>query len=350
MGTTRVSDRSPAPAGGGALPLFDAAKIGVLGNCAIGIMNLSLGKNSVTFYQLTKVSLVPGMVAFNFLVYGRTTPLNVCSSLLVITVGLVMATVTDTSISLFGFLTGCVAVVCTVLFQISMENAQKRHQVSGLDTQLAIAPWQFLCALVFFLCSAEPALLRGDGDATSTTQVSQQGEAAAQGFPFLTPDAMLERARSSLLLLQELPVAVVGGVQRLSTSVQTAARALLSDGDYELRSLTTDDYSRVELAFWWAASCASAQLTNYYCYTIIGIFSALTYQVVAHAKTILVLSGGMLFFQKQATWDVPHISGLVLTVMGIVWYSHIKMAATAAAAPATARITSKAQKERKKDL
>ncbi|CAD7942797.1 unnamed protein product [Amoebophrya sp. A120] len=87
----------------GALPLYEAAKIGFLGNAAIGIMNLSLGKNSVAFYQLTKVSLVPGMVAFNFFVYRKTTPVRVCASLLLITIGLTLATVTDTNISAFKY-------------------------------------------------------------------------------------------------------------------------------------------------------------------------------------------------------------------------------------------------------
>ncbi|CAD7926587.1 unnamed protein product [Amoebophrya sp. A25] len=240
------------------MPWWEAAKIGTLGNCSIGIMNLSLGRNSVAFYQLTKVSLVPGMVLFHFLVYGRKTKLETCFVLLVITVGLVLATVTDTDLGLSGLLIGLAGVLGTVSFQLSMETAQRRYSVSGLDMQMAIAPWQLLCAFVFFLFSTDEI---------------------------------------SLLL------------------------AILGGQDERIRTLNT-----TELAFWWTCSCTAAQLTNYYCYTIIGVFSALTYQVCAHAKTILVLSGGLIFFGGQATWDATHLSGLVLTVVGIIWYSQIKHA------------------------
>lgn len=61
----------------------DHALLGVLGATSISAMNMSLGENSVAFYQLTKVALVPTMVVFNFLVHGTRTGLEVLSSLTV---------------------------------------------------------------------------------------------------------------------------------------------------------------------------------------------------------------------------------------------------------------------------
>ncbi len=40
-----------------------------------------LGANSVAFYQLTKVALVPFMVMINFVLYGTKTRLSLCFSL-----------------------------------------------------------------------------------------------------------------------------------------------------------------------------------------------------------------------------------------------------------------------------
>lgn len=238
-------------------PRIVAAKVGALGASSIGVMNLSLGHNSVAFYQLTKVALIPVMVFLNYFVYGQTTSPAVCLSLAVLSTGLVMATVTDTDLGYRGFIVGVVGVAVTVLFQLSMEWSQKKLKLRGLQVQMETAPWQLATASLFAL----------------TVEVLPGAGAVSHSF----------------------------------------------DGAF------LDQSTIPSLAFWLAGSCVSAQLANYYSYTIIGKFSAMTYQVVAHSKTVLVLACGLCFFADQATRDPLHIFGLGVTVVGIVSYSVLKL-------------------------
>merc|ERR1712194_264682 len=89
-------------------------------------------------------------------------------------------------------------------------------------------------------------------------------------------------------------------------------------------SARTEEPENLELFFWFFVSCTSAQLVNYYCYSIIGQFSALTYQLIAHSKTILIFLVSLLFFPTSAAQDPTHLAGLIITVLGIAGYSAAK--------------------------
>lgn len=91
------------------------------------------------------------MVVFKYFAYGHTTSLRITASLATISFGLFLTTVTDVQLNTFGFCLGIFAVGFTVLFQLGMEEAQKRFKVQGLQMQLDIAPWQFLICFVFAL-------------------------------------------------------------------------------------------------------------------------------------------------------------------------------------------------------
>merc|ERR1712166_306770 len=70
-----------------------------------------------------------------------------------------------------------------------------------------------------------------------------------------------------------------------------------------------------------------AMAANYYAFAVVGRFSAITYQVVNHAKTCLVLTGGLVFFPTSMGSDdlMKHIVGLAVAVVGVVWYSVLQM-------------------------
>lgn len=64
-------------------------------------------------------------------------------------------------------------------------------------------------------------------------------------------------------------------------------------------------------------------LVNLSTFLVIGATSSLTYNVVGHVKTVIILTGGVLFFGDTMT--IKKLLGIALAMMGIVWYSQIKL-------------------------
>ncbi len=50
---------------------------------------------------------------------------------------------------------------------------------------------------------------------------------------------------------------------------------------------------------------------------MIGATSSLTYNVVGHIKTVLILSGGVVFFGE--TMPAKKLGGILVAMLGIVW-------------------------------
>ncbi|KAK7792222.1 hypothetical protein R5R35_007479 [Gryllus longicercus] len=72
-----------------------------------------------------------------------------------------------------------------------------------------------------------------------------------------------------------------------------------------------------------SASCIIAFFVNISIYWIIGNTSPLTYNMVGHLKFCMTVLGGVLIFE-----DTLHINqgiGVLLTVMGITAYAHVKL-------------------------
>ena len=57
-------------------------------------------------------------------------------------------------------------------------------------------------------------------------------------------------------------------------------------------------------------------------FLVIGSTSALTYNIVGHAKTVVILMVGVLYFGDS--WNGVKASGILLALAGVAWYSHTK--------------------------
>lgn len=66
-------------------------------------------------------------------------------------------------------------------------------------------------------------------------------------------------------------------------------------------------------------SCSLAVFCNISQYLCIGRFSAVSFQVLGHMKTVCVLTLGWLLFDSEMT--LKNISGMVLAIVGMVVYS-----------------------------
>lgn len=66
-------------------------------------------------------------------------------------------------------------------------------------------------------------------------------------------------------------------------------------------------------------SCSLAVFCNVSQYLCIGRFSAVSFQVLGHMKTVCVLTLGWLLFDSELT--IKNIMGMALAVLGMIIYS-----------------------------
>ncbi|EOX92326.1 Nucleotide-sugar transporter family protein isoform 3 [Theobroma cacao] len=207
---------------GSYLPLPELLKFVLFANFSIVGMNVSLMWNSVGFYQIAKLSMIPVScfleVVFDKVRYSRDTKL----SIVVVLLGVAVCTVTD-----------------------YVHFLQRKHSLGSFDLLGHTAPVQ-----------AASLLLVG---------------------PFV---------------------------------------------DYWLteKKVYAYDYTVISV-FFIILSCTIAVGTNLSQFICIGRFTAVSFQVLGHMKTILVLILGFIFFGKEGL-NLHVILGMVIAVGGMVWYGN----------------------------
>lgn len=230
---------------GSHLPLSDILKFVLFANFSIVGMNVSLMWNSVGFYQIAKLSMIPVScfleIVFDKVRYSRDTKL----SIVLVLAGVAVCTVTDVSVNLKGFIAAVIAVWSTALQQYYVHSLQKKHSLGSFDLLGHTAPVQ-----------AASLLLSG---------------------PFV---------------------------------------------DYWLTSkkVYAYDYSVISVIFI-VLSCTIAVGTNLSQFICIGRFTAVTFQVLGHMKTILVLILGFIFFGKEGL-NLHVVLGMVIAILGMIWYGN----------------------------
>lgn len=77
-----------------------------------------------------------------------------------------------------------------------------------------------------------------------------------------------------------------------------------------------------EVIFHIVLSCVFALGVNITNYMVLGKTSPLTYQVLGHLKTVLILVLGVLMFNKQVNYQ--NVLGVVVAMIGVVAYTELK--------------------------
>ena len=83
-------------------------------------------------------------------------------------------------------------------------------------------------------------------------------------------------------------------------------------------------------------------LVNLSTFLVIGATSSLTYNVVGHVKTVIILTGGVMFFGD--TMPLKKLGGIGVAMCGIVWYSQIKLQETRNGLPTKISVVSSSDK------
>jgi len=196
--------------------------------------------------------------------YGVHASAKIKLALGILLAGVGVATVTDVDLRPLGLGFGLAAVGTTAVFQIWQGTKQKEFGISATQLQAGIAPWQSLQALV------------------------------------------------------------VAGVTEMSC-YSTTEPCDTAVGFFQ--SAFAGDARRQHTLWIVLATCFLALAVNLCSFGLIGRTSAITFQVVGHAKTCLVLIGGYLLFPAKLADSQQlynNVMGVSVAMIGVILYGHLK--------------------------
>ena len=225
----------------------EMVKFGALNSASVALLNLSLGFNSVGFYQMSKLSIIPVTVGLQMTYFDKKFSARVKLSLAVLLLGVGASTVTDVQLNATGFVIGLLSVITTSIGQILTGSLQQKLGLSSTQLLCAAAPWMALTLVIL----APPV----DG--------------ALNG----------------------------GNILESNYSSEVMCYALMS--------------------------CFLAILVNFATFAVIGKCSAVTYQVIGHLKTMLVLGFGFVVVGDPVV--AKNIAGLLVALFGMILYARAEM-------------------------
>ncbi|KAL4443256.1 hypothetical protein ABPG75_010993 [Micractinium tetrahymenae] len=238
------------------MPFNDLVLFTFIADISILTLNLSLMLNTVSFYQIAKLLIIPFVCFAESSFLGRSFSREVVSSIMLVILGVAVVTVQDLQldISFGGMVIAAVSVVSSGLQQIFVRTMQQKHKLTAHELLSNTAP--------------------------------------AQAWSLLLVGPFLDKLVSS---------------------------------DW----VFTYEWSTPALVVM-VASCSLAVLVNVSQFMCLGRFSAVSFQVLGHSKTILVLLGGWAFLGDTITGK--KFCGMLLAVSGMVWYGKASATQSRAAA------------------
>ncbi|OIW20027.1 hypothetical protein TanjilG_31945 [Lupinus angustifolius] len=217
---------------------------GILNGISIGLLNLSLGFNSVGFYQMTKLAIIPCTVMLETLFLAKRFSKSIQFALAVLLLGVGIATITDLQLNALGSCLSLLAVITTCVAQIMTNTIQKKFKVSSTQLLYQSCPYQ---AGILFISG-----------------------------PFL---------------------------------------------DKSLTNLNVFTFKyTTQVTFFIVLSCLISISVNFSTFLVIGKTSPVTYQVLGHLKTCLVLTFGYVLLRDPFSWR--NILGILIAMIGVILYSY----------------------------
>ncbi|XP_028229727.1 UDP-rhamnose/UDP-galactose transporter 6-like isoform X1 [Glycine soja] len=276
------------------LPVSDIIKFVLFANFSIVGMNVSLMWNSVGFYQIAKLSMIPVScfleVVLDNVRYSRDTKLSIVLVLL----GVAVCTVTDVSVNAKGFIAAVIAVWSTALQQYYVHFLQRKYSIGSFNLLGHTAPAQAASLLLVgpfmdYWLTGKRVDAYGYG-LTSTLFLGSMTIQTNQHETF----------QHTLSSLTCFPKNFPEGHQ-----------------SHNFSKSSTLNYEELFIIL----SCTIAVGTNLSQFICIGRFTAVTFQVLGHMKTILVLILGFIFFGKEGL-NLHVVLGMIIAIAGMVWYGN----------------------------
>ncbi|CAA6662995.1 unnamed protein product [Spirodela intermedia] len=242
--------------------LWELLRFSIAANLSITGMNFSLMLNSVGFYQISKLSMIPVVCFLEWLLHNKNYSRRVIMSVFVVAFGVGICTVTDLEVNTKGLLCASVAVLSTSLQQIMIGSLQKKYSIGSFELLSNTAPIQaasLLLVIVLTFCCLVRQL---------------ESKNIPHSCPFVSGNFNVHRSLLTVFFY----------------------RAALHPPLLHL-----------------AVFCNASQ------YICIGRFSAVSFQVLGHTKTLCVLILGWMLFDSALT--VNNVFGMMLAVLGMIFYS-----------------------------
>eukprot|EP00921_Rhytidocystis_pertsovi_P023746 GHVQ01038093.1.p1 GENE.GHVQ01038093.1~~GHVQ01038093.1.p1 ORF type:complete len:643 (+),score=54.64 GHVQ01038093.1:307-2235(+) len=319
-----------------ALKTIDAFRVLPISAAFCGFVvfnNLSLQLNSVGVYQLLKVMTTPCIVVLQFFLYSQRLPIMQMISLVPICLGVSLATGTSGDMNVMGLVFGVAGILSTSLYQIWVKREQDALKCTSSQLLAYQAPLSGVM-LLFLIPYFEP--LWAPTNSTAVSALLSATNVSQASHDWQLPAYPTNESPSSDVL--DLAAARASSGLRSSASGQSAMRMegyggerLLSSSQ-EVHDAISDTIEPgllefqwgLAVTFWVLASAVLSFLVNLSIFLVIRRTSALSYNVLGHGKLCTILISGYLFFdsEKPATASVI---GVLLTVVGIVWYTHLKL-------------------------
>ena len=117
---------------------FLCAQVVPLAGAYVGYVvlnNLSLKLNTVGFYQISKICIMPTLIVIEILLFGRWPSRRVLGAVMLVCLGVALATVTDSTVStnILGLAVGLAAILVTAMYQVWAGSKQKELQTSSMQ-------------------------------------------------------------------------------------------------------------------------------------------------------------------------------------------------------------------------
>eukprot|EP00291_Cryptomonas_curvata_P030009 CAMPEP_0172214056 /NCGR_PEP_ID=MMETSP1050-20130122/37949_1 /TAXON_ID=233186 /ORGANISM="Cryptomonas curvata, Strain CCAP979/52" /LENGTH=382 /DNA_ID=CAMNT_0012894983 /DNA_START=279 /DNA_END=1429 /DNA_ORIENTATION=+ len=282
------------------MPMRDNVLTAAAGVASIAFMNLSLQANSVGFYQITKLWGVPVIVLYEYFSAGTVYSTKIYCSLVFLLFGVGLATVNDIELNATGFTLAVIAVLTTTQFHLWQGSKQKQYGLSPIQCTHSIALPQRRSGVSLPKSGMDVILIGVSCVLAMGVNITNFGLIAKTS---VLTFQVVGHAKTSEL--DNITVCGCCGKRRSGVSLPKSGMDVILIG----------------------VSCVLAMGVNITNFGLIAKTSVLTFQVVGHAKTCLILSSGFLFFphldapQEQV---LENILGLSIAVAGMILYGHLR--------------------------
>ncbi|KAI8622289.1 hypothetical protein BC830DRAFT_1163058 [Chytriomyces sp. MP71] len=303
------------------------------------LMNQCLGLNSVSFYQLLKMSSIPTIAILQFLMYGTLLNFATIVSLLLILFGVFVSSTTESHdpnavpefsynhskpmgdnvralvVAFYPLMISILAVLTTALGQILLNRSPDLKRLSSLQSIAALSFTSFLVCGMSAIAT-DVGIYPGDWIrfVLSLTGVSNLlYHILPSGFEWLLfsgedLDAVMQAARENGVDFHEF----LGGV---------SSKAYLTEHILgKFVSFMTKAAAPSAPLGWVFISCLLSVLANLFGFAVIKETGPITYQVVGHFKTVLTLVVGAVLFGSEGLLGGRGV-GLIIALVGMFLYT-----------------------------
>ncbi|KAJ3061583.1 hypothetical protein HDU98_002478, partial [Podochytrium sp. JEL0797] len=335
-----VIPKIPAPPPG---QLFSRVGVAVLYSSGLVLMNQSLASNSVSFYQILKISCIPAIAFLQYILYGTRLSTSTIVSLVFILLGVfIIGTTTDTpnlaspspsnntnASQTYTLIISLLAVFSTALSQITLHASPDMKRLTSLQSLSALSFTSFL------VCGTAAVAIDVGIYPGEWARLVLSLSGVSRVLYTLVPSEFewLLFSGEDLDLVKRVALDAGGDRDYREFLGGVTSRAYLTEhmmGKFVsfLNKVGggggSGGVQQQQIVLGWVfVSCMLSVLTNLFGFAVIKETSAMTYQVVGHFKTVATLTLGAVLFGMDGLKGLKG-AGLALAFVGMVLYSKKK--------------------------